>query len=200
MVRVPATPWRRAAGLALVLAALPPGCASVERYARDRLMDVTDIVDFKYGDAWGFGFKIELTLYFGMGLGVGELEHTREWYGRHGTDFTLNKAGGPMDWLDGTFVQLGVIGTDGGTPGNAAQSAITTLGLNVLLISADNSAPPLIDRWRLGGEVVLPWVIGGMYLNVGELWDFFAGVAGYDPAGDDGEAKAVIPTAEAQDE
>jgi len=51
MVRVPATPWRRAAGLALVLAALPPGCASVERYARDRLMDVTDIVDFKYGDA-----------------------------------------------------------------------------------------------------------------------------------------------------
>jgi hypothetical protein len=199
MARVLASPGR-AACLALALATLLPACASVERYARDRLMDVTDIVDFKYGDAWGFGFKIELTMYFGTGLGLGELEHTREWYGRHGTDFTLDKAGGPMDWLEGTFVQLGVVGTDGGAPGNAAQSAITTLGLNVLLISADNSAPPLIDRWRFGGEVVLPWVMGGMYLNLGELWDFFAGVFGEDPAEDDGQPKEVLPTPEPNSE
>ena len=175
-----------------MLTALCPGCASVERYARDRLMDMTDIVDFKYGVAWGLGFKIELTLYFGTGLGIGLLDHTREWYGRHGTDFTLDREGGPLDWLDGTFVQVGVVGTDGGSPGNAAQSAITTLGFNVLLLSADNSAPPMIDRWRFGGEVVLPAVIGGMYLNLGELWDFFAGVAGHDPAEDDGEAKEVV--------
>lgn len=198
MVRMPAATIRRGACLALVLFA--SACASVERYARDRLMDVTDIVDFKYGDAWGFGFKIELTLYLGTGLGLGELEHTREWYGRHATDFTLNKQGGPLDWLDGTFAQAGIIGTDGGAPGNAAQSAITTVGFNVLLLSAGNSAPPLIDRWRFGGEMVLPWVMGGAYLNLGELWDFVAGVFGGDPAEDDGLAKEVVMLPEPEEE
>jgi hypothetical protein len=175
---------------ALVLAALLPGCASFERYARDRLMDVTDVVDFKYGRAWGLGFKLELTLYFGTGLGVGVQQWTREWYGRHATDFALS-GDAPRSWMSGLFVQAGVIGVDGGAPGNAAQSAINTVGLNVLLISANSDAPPLIDRWRFGGELLLPGAIGGMYLNLGELWDFVAGVFGGDPAGDDGEEKEV---------
>ena len=186
MRRMPATRLR-----AVVLALLAlPGCASFERYARDRLLDVTDILDFKYGRAWGLGVKAEVTLYFGTGLGIGLVESTREWYGRWPTDFTLNREGDPLDWLEGTFAYFGVIGTDGGTPGDVAQSGITTVGLNVLTISFDNNAPPLIDRWRVGAEVLLPVVTGGMYLNLGELWDFFAGVVGDDPAEDDGEAKA----------
>lgn len=178
---------------ALALAALLPGCASVERYARDRLLDVTDVVDFKYGRAWGLGFKLEITLYFGTGLGLGVQQWTREWYGRHATDFELDAAG-PRSWMSGIFAHLGVIGVDGGSPGDTAQSAFNTVGFNALMLSADTTAPPLIDRWRVGGELLLPGAIGGIYLNLGELWDFVAGVFGSDPAGDDGEAKEVKPS------
>jgi hypothetical protein len=192
MVRMPAITPRRAARLALALLALLPACESFERYARDRLLDATDVVDFKYGRAWGFGIKFEVSLYLGTGIGLGVVESSREWYGRHATDFKLNKDGGALDWLDGTFAQAGILGTDGGAPGNATQSAFTTIFFNVLLLSGDNSAPPMIERWRVGAEVVLPKVTGGMYLNFGELWDFLAGIGGGDPAGDDGVVKEAV--------
>ncbi len=184
MVRMPA--WRCIAGLVV---AFLPACAAVERYARDRLLDVTDVVDFKYGDAWGFGIKAEITLYLGTGIGLGLVQSSREWYGRHATDFTLDREGGPLSWLEGTFAHAGIIGTDGGAPGDAAQSALNTIFLNVLLLSWDSTAPPMIERWRVGVEVLLPEVTGGMYLNFGELWDLFAGVVGGDPAEDDGVSK-----------
>jgi hypothetical protein len=192
--RVPLRPILRRCCAVLALAL--PGCAAFERYARDRLMDVTDIVDFKYGRAWGLGVKLEATLYLGSGLGLGEQFSTREWFGRHGTDFELETESGPFAWVDGAFVHLGVIGFDGGTPTSWAQSAVNTVGLNILLFWAGASAPPLIDRWRFGGELLLPGVIGGMYLNLGECWDLFAGVFGGDPAEDDGLLKEVLPVDE----
>ena len=181
--------WRAAW---LLLATLLPACASGEQYARDRLMDLTDVVDFKYGDAWGFGIKFEASIYLGTGIGLGVIEHSREWYGRRATEFTLNKQGDALDWLEGTFAHAGVVGADGGSPGNTMQSAIYTIFFNVLLLSGDETVPPMIDRWRLGGEILLPHVIAGVYLNLGELWDFFAGLGGADPAADDGVRKYVI--------
>lgn len=178
---------------ALVLALLGSGCASIDRYASDRLLDLTDVVDFKYGEAWGFGAKLEVTLYLGTGVGIGVVESSREWYGRHATDFTLDREGGPGAWLDGTFAHFGIIGTDGGTPGDAAQSAINTVFLNVLLIGWSDDAPPMIERWRVGAELLLPEVTGGLYLNFGELWDLLAGLGGGDPAQDDGVPKSVLP-------
>ena len=38
-----------------------------------------------------------------------------------------------------------------------------------------------------GFEVVLPGGQFGLYVNFGQIWDFLAGIATYDPAGDDGE-------------
>jgi hypothetical protein len=172
----------------LLLAALLPACASVERFARDRLLDLTDVIDFKYGDAWGFGVKAEITLYLGTGIGLGVVESSREWYGRHATDFELDRQAA-RSWFEGTFAHAGIIGTDGGTPGDAAQSAFNTVFLNVLLLSRSSTAPPMIERWRVGAEVLLPKVTGGLYLNLGELWDFAAGLGGGDPAEDDGTRK-----------
>src|SRR5262245_51932556 len=178
-----------AARALLLLLVLLPACASIERYARDRLLDVTDVVDFKYGEAWGFGVKAEITLYLGTGLGLGVVESSREWYGRRATDFTLDREGGPGAWFEGLFAHAGIIGTDGGSAGDAAQSALNTVFLNVLLLSGDSDAPPMIERWRIGLEVLLPEVTGGMYLNLGELWDLLAGLGGGDPAEDDGVRK-----------
>jgi hypothetical protein len=195
MPRAEASRRVRAAGRgALALLALLPACAGFERYMRDRLMDVTDVVDFKYGRAYGLGIKVEMTLYVGSGLGIGEQLSTREWFGRHGQDFLIDDESGPMSWIDGAFVHLGIIGFDGGSPSSTAQSAVNTAGINVLMFWAGASAPPLIDRWRFGGELLLPGVIGGMYLNLGELWDWFAGVFGGDPAEDDGLRKEVLPS------
>ncbi len=171
--------------LVLVLGA----CASGERWARDRLLDVTDVVDLKYGRAWGFGVKLEATLYLGAGVGVGFVESSREWFGRRAEDFTLDRQGGAGAWFEGLFAHAALVGVDGGSANSAGQSAINTVLLNVLLLWGDADAPPLIDRWRFGGELLLPEVTGGAYLNVGELWDWAAGLAGADPAGDDGVRK-----------
>jgi len=179
----------RAASAALLAALLLPACASGERWARDRLLDLTDTVDFKYGRAWGFGVKLEATLYLGAGVGLGAVESSREWFGRRAEDFVLDRQGGPGAWFEGLFAHAALVGVDGGSATSAGQSAINTVLLNVLLLSADADAPPLIDRWRFGAELLLPEVTGGVYLNLGECWDWLAGLAGADPARDDGLRK-----------
>lgn len=178
----------RSARLAL-LALLLPACASGERWARDRLLDVTDTVDFKYGRAWGLGLKLEATLYLGAGFGLGVVESSREWYGRHKEDFALDRLGGAGAWFEGLFAHAALLGVDGGSATSAGQSAVNTVALNVLLLWGDAQAPPRIDRWRFGAELLLPEVTGGLYLNLGQAWDLLAGIAGADPAGDDGVPK-----------
>lgn len=174
----------------LALVVLPlPACAAGERWARDRLMDLTDVADLKYGRAWGFGVKAEATLYLGAGVGLGVVESSREWYGRRAEDFTLDRHGGPGAWFEGLFAHAALVGADGGRATNAGQSAVNTVLLNVLLLWGDAQAPPLIDRWRFGAEWLLPEVTFGAYLNLGQVWDLLAGLAGADPAGDDGIPK-----------
>ncbi len=172
----------RALPLLLALAA----CASVDRWMGDRLLDVTDVVDLKHGYAHGLGVKLEATLYLGAGFGIGFVESSREWFGRYKEDFTLDKQGGPGAWFEGLFAHAALLGVDGGSATSAGQSAIHTIGLNVFLLAGDAHAPPLIDRWRFGAELLLPGVTFGAYLNLGELWDLAAGLAGEDPAEDDG--------------
>ena len=43
---------------------------------------------------------------------------------------------------------------------------------------------------RFGGEVLIPGIDLGLYLNVGELADFFCGIFGLDIAGDEEPAEA----------
>ncbi len=153
---------------------------------RNRLFDATDVVDFKYGRALGLGAKVEATLYLGAGFGLATVESFREWYGRHATDFRWD---GEFHLSgEGIFAHLGFIGSDGGDPGNVAQGSVNAVALNVLMLWGTDD-PPMIDRWRFGGEVLLPGALGGIYLNLGELYDFFAGLVGGDPAEDDGLPK-----------
>jgi len=42
---------------------------------------------------------------------------------------------------------------------------------------------------RTGGEIIVPFFLGGIYFNSGEFVDFIAGVIGLDPASDDGKAR-----------
>ena len=49
-----------------------------------------------------------------------------------------------------------------------------------------NRRPPMMQRFRVGGEVIAGAVQLGVYFNLGELGDFFAGWFGFDPARDDG--------------
>ncbi len=64
------------------------GCAEIGRYAYDRALDLTDIVDFKHISRWdsgswaGLGARVEATDYLGVGFGLAPNYFVTEWYGR----------------------------------------------------------------------------------------------------------------------
>jgi hypothetical protein len=160
-------------GTLVTLLTMCPGCA-VGRYFRDRALDLTDIVDVKYGALGaGMGAKVEASTYSGAGLGAGGGYHTGETYGRWHHDHGRIPV----------IFHLGILGLEGES-GPCPSGEGTFLLVNVL-----EDDPPPIDRARLGGEVWLPLVRFGAYVNFGQFGDFFAGIAGFDPAGDDGAPK-----------
>lgn len=166
-------------------AALLPGCGSFGTYAKDRIMDLSDIVDVKYGGTLqdglpvGVGAKFEASSYVGGGLGLAAIPHSREWYGRRS-----------VVSYEGYFVHALILGWDGGQiPLDDGVDATdwyqVVLPVNLSAIDHPRS-PPMLQRWRFGGELIVPLVMGGLYLNFGELVDFFAGFGKVDLAGDDG--------------
>jgi len=161
------------------LALFTPGC----QYAKDRLLDASDVIDIKYGYAVGLGAKIEATNYVGLGLGWGLSPKTREWYGRRS-----------HVCYDQEFMHFGIVGRDGtdrswGEPGKDGTDHYNIV-LPINIAQLDHGTPPMIERWRLGFEIILPGGNGGLYLNLGELVDFFAGLATVDLADDDGVPKS----------
>jgi hypothetical protein len=189
-----------------------PGC-TVGNYAGDRFMDLTDIIDIKYGTAIGVGAKVEITQYMGAGAGAAALGYSREWYGRRS-----------MEMNGFAFVHAGVIGVDGGygspnpngwsneraevyfllvngtafadfeiAPGGDGQTEDTVSSEKLQEQAsdvADDDTPdferlPSLAYWRFGGEVIIPSVQFGIYFNFGELVDFVSGIFGGDPARDD---------------
>ena len=160
-----------AARLVTIAAILVPlaGCA----YLRDRGRDFTDIVDVKGGAGGiGLGAKARATEFVGTGLGYGATYDTTEKIGRGAYD------------AESAFGGLGFFAIDGKTgvcPGPGSE--ISLLGLRM---QGETFGFPW--RWfRFGGEVVLPGVRGGLFVNLGEFVDFVAGIAGLDPVGDDGQ-------------
>ncbi len=59
----------------------------------------------------------------------------------------------------------------------------------ILFVNLRQAKLPLVSRFRLGGEIILPYLWGGLYLNLGELADFVCGLTTLDIAGDDGMPK-----------
>lgn len=166
----------RCRAFALVVCLLLAGCGSLGRYAKDRLLDLTDIVDVKYPtELHGVGLlaRVEATDFLASGLGVSSLLKTGEWYGRR-------------HWCNrdprGPNFQLLVLGLDGimEVEGDSA---------TLLVFNVTNLGLPLIDRFRIGGELVLPLMNVGLYLNLGEIVDLLLGFATLDPAFDDGLPK-----------
>lgn len=203
-MRRPSFAPRALALLAVLALAVSQSSCVVAEYGRDRLMDIPDIIDLKYGVGIGVGAKVELTTYFGAGGGLAALGYTREWYGRRSTIMQSKY-----------FVHFGIGGVDGGKGaegwpnddepfGDAKERAdVNVLFANITALRDHNiaprgedgpevsdlwniNAPPSLDRWRFGGEFVIPLIHFGIYLNLGEIVDFIGGWVTWDPAYDDG--------------
>jgi hypothetical protein len=87
-----------------------------------------------------------------------------------------------MDAYDGLLLQ-GLFGTG---PAPAAHNEFHILGFNDQAFR-NGDEPPMFDRWRLGGELVLPFVRGWLYPNQGQLADLMIGLTTLDLARDDGQ-------------
>ncbi|RKY21020.1 MAG: hypothetical protein DRQ55_05795 [Planctomycetota bacterium] len=170
----------RAAVAALALVMPLTGCS----YAAHRGQDLLDVIDLKGGRSMGLGAKLEATLYLGAGLGGAGLGQTYEWYGRQRVD-TVPDTSGLYD--NGLFIHILIVGFDVNTVhgGPPAKDSLNIVAFNRAAF-ADHTSPPLLDRARFGGELVLPFVAGGLYLNVGQAIDFVLGITTLDIAGDDG--------------
>jgi hypothetical protein len=170
--------------LLLALALLAPGCA----YVKNRVMDMSDVIDIKYGYGIGGGAKIEVTSYVGLGVGYGIMPKTREWYGRR-SHVAYHQE----------FVHFVVAGRDGserdwGDPpldGTDHYGTVLPLNLSALDVGYDVGHPPVLQHFRVGFEFLVPGLNFGMYLNFGEIVDLFAGIATFDPARDDGVFKSA---------
>jgi hypothetical protein len=161
----------------LVLAA---GCSfetyGVDTYLVDRGLDLTDVIDFKLGAGMGLGVKLQASDYMGVGLGAGAYDPTVESFGRR---FFHNEHDG--------FLQGLVVGADG-TPIGTVNDATT---VNILLLQLRGLDLPFIERFRFGGEILLPGFQFGLFVNLGEVFDFLCGVVTFDPALDDGMRKGA---------
>jgi hypothetical protein len=174
---------RRWIFLSVSLAVSPAvlGCGSVRDYFRDRLLDLTDTIDLKYGaslTSLGFGGKVEVFSYAGIGLGFGTGGPVTEWYGRKAATYP------------GTFLHLGVFGLE--KPGfmfSSPDYGCWSLLLFQLQIFPKERYPS--HALRTGGEVLLPLVRGGVFFNLFEFADFITGWFGLDLAEDDGAPKEV---------
>jgi hypothetical protein len=155
------------------------GCSAVGDYARDRALDFTDLVDFKAGLSLGIAAKIEVTDYVASGLGFG-ISDGYQFYGR-----ILDPAGG-------FYAHLLLVGADGGGPEGKGPGAFSDKICTLLYQQHfAGMRPPFVSRFRVGGEILVPVIHLGIYLNCGEIVDFLGGLATLDPAGDDGLPKGI---------
>jgi hypothetical protein len=139
------------------------GCA----YARDRCLDLTDVVDLKYAlGGRGIGAKVRASEIGGTGVGAGRYENVTEWIGRRTHH----------DWSD--FFGIGVFGFD-------RSRHLEEWYFTVCRIPRYSRNKP-VEALRFGAELMLPFARGGLFLNVGEVLDFILGFATLDIADDDG--------------
>ena len=159
----------------LVLAsalALLAGCA----YTQDRLLDITDIVDVRGGaGGFGLGAKVRATEFLETGIAGGGGYREVVFYGRR-----------KLDVPESDVLQLLIAGYD---MGGDISGAKVPWEMNTFFLRGAKPWAPPVSWWRFGGEVILPGVRGGLYLNIGEILDFVLGFTTLDIAKDDGLGK-----------
>lgn len=146
-----------------------PSCV-VGRYAQDRGCDLLDIFDFKAGyGGIGLGAKVQASEYVKTGFGFGEVYETVEFYGRRKDRYPMMFYHGLIAGFDGPEM-----------PGYGVDA-----DWDLFFVGNPPAGVAALDRARFGAEFVLPGVNFGFFLNLGQIADFFAGLAGFDPANDD---------------
>jgi hypothetical protein len=187
---------RSTAWLPLLLGCL--ACSPLGPYGTDRMRDLSDVIDVRYGTGFGLGSQVQV-LWLATGLGASTEHYYRQWFGRKSVEVRT-----------GLFANVLILGIEGDfwrrdfahMLGDSSTGALSVLVINLSLSSSVFSLadkgdwfkepagdPPFLDGLRIGGTLFLPGVNGGLYLNFGELLDFLCGVIGYDPLGDDGIPK-----------
>lgn len=157
--------------LSLLLLCLSLSGCGVLNSIKERAVDLTDVLDFKFACPYslGLGVKAEVTDYLGTGIGSCSLLEGEEWFGRRYMPCT------------GSLHHIVIWGAE------ESEIGATLYGFG---FSQQAERPlPLVSRFRIGGEVLLPLVSLGLYVNLGEIFDFLAGFAGFDPAEDHGVPK-----------
>jgi hypothetical protein len=199
---------RHIAPLGLLLLLACQACAPLATYGRDRVRDVSDVVDVRYGLGFGLGASAQFGEVFGTGLGCSIEWYERQWYGRKS-----------IESHDGLFAAALILGYDGDyvlrlDPGEGVIGGNTLAGnMTVLCLRGVGHSPAMsgtqewftepggkLPGWstgRIGGAVFLPGVLAGLYVNLGEIVDFFGGLATFDLMNDDGYAKFSLPEAAA---
>jgi len=146
------------------------GCGVLDA-VKERALDLTDVLDVKFACPYslGIGAKVEVTDYLGAGIGACTLLEGEEWFGRRYMPST------------GSLNHLVIWGSE------ESEIGPTLYGFG---ISQQPKRPlPVVSRFRIGGEVLLPAITLGLYVNLGEIVDLLAGFAGFDPAEDHGVPK-----------
>ena len=188
---------RAALAAALLLC---PACASVATWSLDRARDLSDVIDVRYGTGLGLGAHVRADVWvpLGAGLGASTEWYSRQWFGRKS-----------VEMRDGLFAGMIVIGREGQgllcepTTGSVELFGVNFKGAGIYdsdwrgtdaWFQSPAGSPPQIDRFRIGATIFLPGVNGGLFINFGELADFFTGLVGYDLMRDDGIPKFAQAT------
>ena len=78
------------------------GCSEVATYGENRVRDLSDIVDVRYGTGVGLGLTVQFSELIRTGLGCSEEWYQRQWFGRKS-----------VESRDGLFASALIIGFDG---------------------------------------------------------------------------------------
>jgi hypothetical protein len=122
-------------------------------------------------------------MFLETGIGYSTLWQTREFFGRRAAT-----AEGSGEWM---YLVVGGAQWHGSPWGSPAYGCVMMFAINATAVCNWRDPPPLLDRFRLGFEVLLPRVNGGLFLNAGEILDLLGGFIGWDPARDDGVTKGA---------
>ena len=187
-----------ARGFLAALALSCAGCSAVGTYCVDRGRDLLDVVDLRYGTGLGLGVQVDATMFMGTGVGYSDGSWTRSWYGRHAVDTDSAQFYG---WVLASELNYATCME------NSADGWNQVLWFNFAILgpadwrggerwfAGESRTVPGLETFRVGAVLFLPGVHGGLYVNMGEIADFFGGLATFDLANDDGVPKGPVAPA-----
>jgi hypothetical protein len=189
--------------VSLFLLTICQGCTQLATYGEDRVRDLSDVVDVRYGVGFGLGASVQCGETFSTGLGCSTEWYQREWFGRKSVEVRDGLfANGLIVGFDGDYLQHvggAVPRREGNTTGSRSLLIFKNSGHNPAWTGNEEwfTQPggfmPDLDTFRIGGAVFLPGVNGGLYLNAGEAIDFLCGLVTFDLMNDDGYPKFSMP-------